>query len=459
MIKLRNRKNLITVLVTIVCISACFLGYPLKTAAEPLRNEIVYEDKRLRLGTSYKLNDFTVEEPDNTEEAISILEKVGSGSEGIVYIDMKNVDSSLKYSWKFIVNTMPWGIEDKWHFVIWDDNKEYENRDIWYFSVGGYTNKNIASLVERGRSKAKQLALELKRPSDVETMDAIVDYLQSTVTYGYDKDFTIGQMTYLSPFSTYGALVDKRAVCEGYSAAVTDIAMYCGIPCITLICEDINHSYNLYMTSDGSMYMLDATNNKKSYPANMNEHVFINDDANDTYHYSSSELVDLVNYRKTSIQVSGRPKTSTSAGSFNSNDNGQPKQYLSPSVTPPDMSPKPSGQVTQPVTQPVTPKPADTATDSSTGDNMISVEAGKGKIKVAFRDRPKYNRAGIPDIRYIVKIEGIDTVTCDTYTFTSPEFEIKQHLRSGLQYKISYMIDKWGESGGTWSSPVAFTVK
>lgn len=447
MTKSWNRKNLITVLVTIVCIITCFFGYSLNVGAEPMKKNIVYEDIRLKLGT-FKLGSFDVEEPENTSKAIRILEKVASGSEGIVYMDMKNVDPSLKYNWKFIVNTLPWGIEDKWQYAIWDQDNKYKDRDIWYFSIGGSTNKNVASYAQQSRARARQIAANVKASSDVETMDAIVDYLQSTVTYGYDEDFTIGKIEYLAPFSTYGALVDKKAVCEGYASAVTDIAMYCGIPCLTLMCEDINHSYNLYLTSQGTMYMLDATVGKKSYPANMNEHDFINDDANDTHHFSSSELIDILNTRKEVISASSiaAPKKETA---------DTPKQYLSPSVTP-KVDEKPEQEDKKEDVKPVA--PSSTPSSSGTSNELMTVEVGKKKIKVIFNEKPKYNRAGIPNIRYLVKVEGVDTTMCDTYTFTNPECEIRQHLKSGLQYKVYGSIDEWGSVGGDWSKPITFTV-
>ena len=43
--KFKNRKNLITVLVTIVCITACFYNYNIKTNKLVTLNEILEEAK------------------------------------------------------------------------------------------------------------------------------------------------------------------------------------------------------------------------------------------------------------------------------------------------------------------------------------------------------------------------------------------------------------------------------
>ena len=87
-----------------------------------------------------------------------------------------------------------------------------------------------------------------------EKVKSIHDYVCRTVTY--DKN-----ASYL--FSAYGALLDRRAVCEGYAKAFKQLCDYNGIDCILVTgfagTQNENHMWNYVRMDDNRWYAVDTT--------------------------------------------------------------------------------------------------------------------------------------------------------------------------------------------------------
>lgn len=88
--------------------------------------------------------------------------------------------------------------------------------------------------------------------SDFETELYFHDFLCETVTYNKDGGDTI--------FTSYGALIDGVAVCEGYSRAMQLLCKKAGIPCTLVLglSKDDDHMWNLVQL-DNEWYHLDVT--------------------------------------------------------------------------------------------------------------------------------------------------------------------------------------------------------
>ena len=92
---------------------------------------------------------------------------------------------------------------------------------------------------------------------DLENLRIVHDYLVDTIEY----DGEAGKSVY----NIYGALVNKKAVCEGYARSYKLILDELGIPCI-IACGvaknssgDIeSHAWN-YVQLDGNWYAVDVT--------------------------------------------------------------------------------------------------------------------------------------------------------------------------------------------------------
>lgn len=77
---------------------------------------------------------------------------------------------------------------------------------------------------------------------------AVHDYLIANTCY--DESYTY--------YDGYDLLVRGTAVCEGYSEAYMDIMNRLGVPCIMVISNDMDHSWNL-VNLEGSWYHVDLT--------------------------------------------------------------------------------------------------------------------------------------------------------------------------------------------------------
>jgi hypothetical protein len=120
--------------------------------------------------------------------------------------------------------------------------------------------------IPKGRSKAKKLKKtceeilpEILGDEDTEygCEKRIHDYMVRNVKYGYKKDDK-GEDS--KAYSSYGALVDKKAVCNGYAQAMKLLCDLSGIECSMIVgkADGENHAWNLVKLDD-SWYHVDAT--------------------------------------------------------------------------------------------------------------------------------------------------------------------------------------------------------
>ena len=93
------------------------------------------------------------------------------------------------------------------------------------------------------------------RMSDAEKALYVYDYL--ILNCGYDFS--------LKKFSAYNCIVEKKAVCQGYSLAYMLILKeYLGIDCSVVMSDSQNHSWN-YVKIDGKWYHADLTSDDSTY--------------------------------------------------------------------------------------------------------------------------------------------------------------------------------------------------
>lgn len=111
----------------------------------------------------------------------------------------------------------------------------------------------------QARSAAKEIVATLLQPdmSEYQMLNAIENYLAENCEYDYDAARN-QQTAAPSAFSAYGALVLRKAVCDGYSAAFAMLCREAGIPCIYIGSDALNHSWNAVF-HNGGVYFVDAT--------------------------------------------------------------------------------------------------------------------------------------------------------------------------------------------------------
>lgn len=148
-----------------------------------------------------------------------------------------------------------------------------ENPSLFYVS-GEYSwyhnNVNITSLgfSYKAVTDAEKQAFESKiaeavslvtdAMSDEEKALVLHDYLAQHCAYAY-KEYTEGTV-YSCPnvFNAYGALVEGKAVCQGYALAYVELLKRVGIPSYICNSASMNHAWNVVLI-DGAWYHVDVT--------------------------------------------------------------------------------------------------------------------------------------------------------------------------------------------------------
>ncbi len=140
---------------------------------------------------------------------------------------------------------------------------------VYRVSIGGNGNSYLSDDfyteddVENAINNINQIKTEIintartKTDNIVEQAKIVHDYLVDNVEY----DVTAGRNVY----NLYGALIERRAVCEGYARAYKDILNQMGIPCI-IVCGigqnssglTESHAWN-YVKIDETWYAVDVT--------------------------------------------------------------------------------------------------------------------------------------------------------------------------------------------------------
>lgn len=129
-------------------------------------------------------------------------------------------------------------------------NYTTENNTVTDFHV--FIGCDAAQIKSRRESlkTATEIVLKDIDPSwdDKEKALAIHDYLGQSITY----DFTPNDQT------PYGALVEKRCVCNGYATSYEMLMDFLGIQTIRVVSEPMNHAWNM-IKLDGDWYHVDNT--------------------------------------------------------------------------------------------------------------------------------------------------------------------------------------------------------
>lgn len=92
--------------------------------------------------------------------------------------------------------------------------------------------------------------------SNIEKVKAVHDYMVRNVSYDL-ANLQAGTIPWVD-YGAYGALVNKKAVCSGYTAAFQLLMERLGIPVTTITSGSMNHAWNMVQL-DGSWYHVDVT--------------------------------------------------------------------------------------------------------------------------------------------------------------------------------------------------------
>lgn len=102
-------------------------------------------------------------------------------------------------------------------------------------------------------------------PGAADIIEAAHDYVTKNTSYRLEDKFEAGDKAVNLVRTSYGSLVNRKAVCEGYARAFKDIMDEEGIPCV-LVQGSYQHSKDVfelhewtYVQADGEWYAVDPT--------------------------------------------------------------------------------------------------------------------------------------------------------------------------------------------------------
>lgn len=127
------------------------------------------------------------------------------------------------------------------------------------YDTSYYTSTNLPGYYNKLMSKVDSLvaAETFDLSNRYNFIKSVHDYLAKTIYY---PDLNSSDYK-KSAHDAYGALVEGRAVCQGYSDAVKLICDYYGIPCVCISgsSNGVGHMWNAIQMEDGKWYFVDLT--------------------------------------------------------------------------------------------------------------------------------------------------------------------------------------------------------
>lgn len=171
--------------------------------------------------------------------------------------------------------------------------------NISIFSSSTYNESNISGYYDTLVSAMKNVPVDLSNRYNF--VKSVHDYLCSTIYY---PDLNTSEYTG-NAHDAYGALVEKTAVCQGYSEAFEMICDYYKVPCVSIYGTGVTsngsgaHMWNAVQMDDGLWYYIDATwNDQTDQPVNMifDDFFLVGSKTNDTHfgglEFSQSHIAD-----------------------------------------------------------------------------------------------------------------------------------------------------------------------
>ncbi|MBR0535182.1 MAG: hypothetical protein IIX14_02255 [Clostridia bacterium] len=118
-----------------------------------------------------------------------------------------------------------------------------------------YTNSNVGVYYNALMAAVSDVPVDLSNRYNF--VKSVHDYLARTVYY---PDLNSSDYV-MSAHDAYGALVEGRAVCQGYSDAVKILCDYYKIPCVCIsgTSDGYGHMWNAVQMDDGKWYLMDLT--------------------------------------------------------------------------------------------------------------------------------------------------------------------------------------------------------
>ena len=146
----------------------------------------------------------------------------------------------------------------RWTYAGWSGSYSLESDDeglhyVFVYDCKYYTTAaQEAELSEKIDSVLQSLDIN-DESSDYDIICAVYDYICANVSYDYDN---LNDSEYLLKYTAYAAMINKTAVCQGYSALMYRMLQQKNIDCRLI--PGSNHAWNI-VAIDGVYYNADST--------------------------------------------------------------------------------------------------------------------------------------------------------------------------------------------------------
>lgn len=174
------------------------------------------------------------------------------------------------------------------------------------YVISYYTDEDQEKQTDK---KVKEIlkTLDLKGKSDYQKVKAVHDYLCENIEYNYEKS---GDNKGGKEHTAYGALIEGKAVCQGYATSMYRMLLASGVDCRIIDGEGAEaeglpgyHSWNI-VSIDGVYYYVDTTWDDSSGSL---DYFLKNRDDFETDHVMSEEYGEEFVTKKYPVSQSGFP--------------------------------------------------------------------------------------------------------------------------------------------------------
>ena len=146
----------------------------------------------------------------------------------------------------------------RWTYAGWSGSYSLESDDEGLHYVFVYDCKYYTTAAQEAELSKKidsvLQSLDINdESSDYDVICAVYDYICANVSYDYDN---LNDSEYLLKYTAYAAMINKTAVCQGYSALMYRMLQQKNIDCRLI--PGSNHAWNI-VAIDGVYYNADST--------------------------------------------------------------------------------------------------------------------------------------------------------------------------------------------------------
>ena len=146
----------------------------------------------------------------------------------------------------------------RWTYAGWSGSYSLESDDeglhyVFVYDCKYYTTAAQAAELSKKIDSVLQSLDINDESSDYDVICAVYDYICANVSYDYDN---LNDSEYLLKYTAYAAMINKTAVCQGYSALMYRMLQQKNIDCRLI--PGSNHAWNI-VAIDGVYYNADST--------------------------------------------------------------------------------------------------------------------------------------------------------------------------------------------------------